>query len=70
MLNVLKFVDNNSCNTRRMILKLAPFSESEACQELVYSSIINSLNCQNKKLPLMHMKYNLKATEKYAAFIS
>lgn len=70
MLRVLTTIDSDSCNTRGMILKLAPFCESEECQELIYSSILNSFKCQNnKKLPMLKMKYNLENTEKYDAFI-
>lgn len=71
MLNVLKSVPvgYDSFDICGMILKLAPFCESEACQEIVYSSILDSLEDQTNVLPLLSMKYNLKDTDKYDAFI-
>ena len=72
MLKALNLVDPFSCNTRGMVSKLAPFCESESCQELIYSSILSSLNCENKKkkFPSFKVKYNLKSTDKYDNFIS
>jgi hypothetical protein len=40
MLKVLDSLNLNTCNSHEMILKLAPLCESETCQELVYSSIL------------------------------
>lgn len=70
MIKVLTLVDSDSCSSRGMILKLSRFCSSNTCQELVYSSILTSLTVQNKKLPLLKIKYDLENTELYEEFLS